>query len=328
MPLVPPIEVAMILSSASCRSCPGPGSVPYSVWKEIHKATPALIPGIMSVCLQFDFHPSCLKYSNGFILPKSGKADYTTPHSFRVIILLDSFSKILEKAVQFDLSAMAHLRGLVSVHQAGFLTGVSAEDAATRLIHETNVTHRSGLCATTGFFDIKGGFDNVSHSILLDRLTSLGTTPYLFSWSEPFCSGPTAVAPGHFLSNRPITLVYLGAPNLSAPVSVGVPQGSPVFPLFIVIFVAPLHAPDGISFRLSYVHGFSLTIASTSYEQNSRKLIAAFNSLTTLGRPIRIPFAPEKTEVIHWKTYRQRSPAPFSPIQLGGQSTTPSTSAC
>ena len=121
----------------------------------------------------------------------------------------------------------------------------------------------------------------------------------------------------------PIGHEYPSTPNLSVSVSVGVPQGSPISPLF-VIYVAPLHAPDGISFSLSYVDDFSLTVASTSYGQNSSKLIAAFDTLTAQGSAISVPFAPENTEVIHWETYRQRSLAPFSPIQLGGQSITPS----
>ena len=99
VPLVLPIEVASILSNASPRSCPGPDSVPYSEWNAIHEAAPALIPGIMSTCLQFGFHPSCLKLSNGFVLSESGKADYSTPSSFRVIVLLDIFSRIVEKLV-------------------------------------------------------------------------------------------------------------------------------------------------------------------------------------------------------------------------------------
>ena len=158
----------------------------------------------------------------------------------------------------------------------------------------------------------EGGFDNVPHPVLLDRLTSLGTPSYLVSLSVSF------------ISNRSITLVYPGAPNISVPVSVGVPQGSSISPLFFVIYVAPLHAPDGISFSLSYVDDFSLTVASTSYEQNSSKLIAAFDSLAAQGLAISVPFAPEKTEDIHWETYRQRSPPPLSPIQLGGQLITPS----
>ena len=141
-------------------------------------------------------------------------------------------------------------------------------------MHEVDVTHRSGLCATTGFFDIKGDFDNVSHPIPLNRLTSLGTPSYLVSWSESF------------LSNRFITLVYPGALNLSVPVSVGVPEGSPISPLFFVKYVDPLYAPDGISFSLSYVDDFSLTVTSTSYEQNSSKLIAAFDSLTAQDQPL------------------------------------------
>ena len=184
-----------------------------------------------------------------------------------MIVLLDTFSKILEKLVQSRPPAAAHLKGLVSVHQAGSLPGISAEDAAARLMHKIDASHRSDLCPTTGFFDIKGGFDNVSRPILLDRLTPLGTSRYLVSWVE------------YFLSDRSITLVYSGALNLSAPVSVGVPQGSPISPLFFVIYVAPLHAPDGISFHLSYVDDFSLSVASTSYEQNSQKLIAALGSL-------------------------------------------------
>ena len=172
--------------------------------------------------------PQCSKFANEIFLRPHWVSCDVNPMSrrLRVIVLLDTFSKIL-KVVQTRLSTTAHLKGLISVHQAGSLPGVSAEDAAARLMHEIDATHRTGQCATTGFFDIMGGFDNVSHPILLDRLTTLGTPSYLVSWA------------GSFLSNRSITLVYPGSPGLSIPVSVGVPQGSPVSPLFFVIYVAP-----------------------------------------------------------------------------------------
>lgn len=84
-----------------------------------------------------------------------------------MIVLLDAFSKILEKIVQSRLSATAHPKGLVSIRQASSPLGVSAGDAAALLtrVHEIYGTHRSGLYATTGFSDIKGNFDNISHPI-------------------------------------------------------------------------------------------------------------------------------------------------------------------
>ena len=82
--------------------------------------------------------------------------------------------------------------------------------------------------------------------------------------------------------------------------------------------------PQMASHSAYHMRMTSLTVASTSYEQNSSKLIAAFDSLTAQGSAISVPFAPERTDVIHWETYRQRSPAPLSPIQLGGQLITPS----
>ena len=51
--------------------------------------------------------------------------------------------------------------------------------------------------------------------------------------------------------------------------------------------MAPLHTPDSISFGLSYVDNFSVTVASPSYEQNVP---------STQGACIRVPFAPEKTQ--------------------------------
>lgn len=176
----------MVLNNASSRSCPGPDPVPYPVWKAARKVVPDFIPGILSTCLQFGFHPTRYNSANGFVFPKSGKSDYITPRSFRVIVLLDTFSKIPEETVQTRLSH-GPPEGHVSAHKAGSLPGASAKDAAARLMHEVDAAYHTGLCATTDFFDIKGGFDNISLPILLDRLTSPGAPPSSSPGTDPSC---------------------------------------------------------------------------------------------------------------------------------------------
>ena len=64
-----------------------------------------------------------------------------------------------------------------------------------------------------------------------------------------------------FLTGRKCTVVFQGAPDIPALVSVGTPKGSPLSHLFILIYVAPLHfcIPTGI--MVSYVNEFSLMVA-------------------------------------------------------------------
>ena len=180
------------------------------------------------------------------------------------------------------------------------------------MMHEIDATHRSGLCATTGFFDIKGGFDNVSpspprppnlawHPIIpcfVVRILSLESVHYscLPRRPKPLCSSLSGSSAR--LPHLPTFLCHL--------------CNSSAYPGWHLI--QPIICRRLLS--NSCIH-----IIRTKLAQIDR----CIDSLTTQGAAIHVPFAPEKTEVIHWETYRQRAPAPLSPIQLGGQLITPST---
>jgi len=154
------------------------------------------------------------------------------------------------------LSCVARATGLLNPHQCGFLAGLSASDAVTTLTHEVKSLPMAGRKVSTLFLDIKGGFDNVNPSTLCGMLRAKGVNPYLVSWTRSFLSG------------RSCRLRYQGSPKVFAPVAVGTPQGSPVSPLFFVIYVSRQHCeiPRGLS--LSYVDDFGLTVSSASYRRN------------------------------------------------------------
>ena len=148
---------------------------------------------------------------------------------------------------------------LLHPNQCGFLPGLSTSDTVATLTHEVNTLQRPLLKVSTLFLDRKAGFDNVNASKLRSLLLSKNLPSYMVDWVSSFLTG------------RKCTLVLQGAANVSAPVSVGTPQGSPISTLLFLIYVAPLHfrIPTGI--MVSYVDDFSLTVASPSHRSNIRR---------------------------------------------------------
>ena len=175
------------------------------------------------------------------------------------------------------------------------------------LTHEINTLQRPLLKVSTLFLDIKAGFDNVNASKLQSRLLSKNIPSYMVDWVSSFLTG------------RKCTLVFQGAPGISAPVSVGTPQGSPLSPLLFLIYVAPLHfrIPTGV--LVSYVDDFSLTVASPSHRSNIRRLQNLFLNIARKGAELDVSFSVPKTELVHWRTHSERSPPSLSPITLDNQ---------
>jgi len=299
-------EISRALARSSPASAPGPDMTPNSVWKKIHRVLPHLIQDLLAPLVAYGFHPRALKMADGIVLDKPGKASNDSPCSFRVIVLLQTFSKILERIMNSRLSCVARVAGLLDPHQCGSLAGLSASDATTTLTHEVRTLQMAGKKVSTLFLDIKGGFDNVNPSTLCSMLKAKAVSPYLIAWTRSFLTGRTC------------RLHYQGSPRVFAPVAVGTPQGSPVSPLLFVIYVSRPHCeiPQGLT--LSYVDDFGLTASSTSYRRNIQTLQRHYAVLNARGARLGVGFSVPKTELIHWRTNRDRGPVSRSPIHLDG----------
>jgi len=304
-------EVGRALARSSPTSAPGPDKTPNSVWKRVHRVAPHLIQDLLAPLVTYGSHPLSLKRANGIVLDKPGKPSYDSRSSFRVIVLLQTFSKILERIMNSRLSCVARATGLLNPHQCGSLAGLSASDAVTTLPHEVKTLQMAGRKVSTLFLDIKGGFDNVNPSTLCGILRAKGVNPYLVSWTKSFLTG------------RSCRLLYQRSPRVFAPVSVGTPQGSPVSPLLFVIYVSRLHCeiPGGLT--LSYVDDFGLTTSSASYQRNIQILQKQYARLKARGARLGVGFSVPKTELIHWRTNRDRAPISNAPVHLDGSVFTP-----
>jgi len=272
----------------------------------VNLINPSIILDLLSPLVVFGYHPPSLKNANGVVLDKPGKASYDSPASFRIIVLLKTISKILERVMTVRLSAIAKSKNLLHPNQCGSLPGLCSTDACLTLTQEIKTLQRTRLEVSTLFLDIKAGFDNVNASTLRARLLTARVPSYMVDWVSSF------------LSERTCTLVFQGSPNLSSPVSVGTPQGFPLSPLLFLLYVAPLHMLIPRSLMVSYVDDFSVTVASPSYRGNIRRLQGLFNTISARGRDIGVSFSVPKTELIHWRTPSQRTPISKAPIVLEG----------
>jgi len=297
-------EISRALSKSSNTSAPGPDHIPYSVLKSIHHIKSSLLPSLLDPLLAHGFHPPFLKKALGIVLDKPGKPAYDSRSSFRGIVLLRTLSKILERVAASRLSAQAAICSLINPLQCGSLSGRSTADAALVLQHNVEAFHRLRSKVSTLFLDVKGGFDNVESPSLLSLLRRKGVSPYLVQWV------------GSFLRDRTCRLTFQGSPRHFAPVSVGVPQGSPISPLLFVIYISSLYLEIPRSLIISYVDDFAVTVASPSYRTNVRLLQKTFSALKRKASPINILFSAPKTELIQWRTTRSNEPPCSLPVQL------------
>ena len=251
-----------------------------------------------------------MKMANGVVLDKPGKLSYDLPPSFRIIVLLQTISKIVERIVASRLSAIARYFGLLHRNQCGSLPSRSSFHACTALTDTVCTLQRPALKVSSLFLDIKGDFDKVDADIPCSSLRSKGVNHYLVSWVRSFLTG------------RSCRLLFQGSPRIFSTVSVGSPQESPASPLLFVIYVAPLHIPLDRGLVLSYVDDFSLTVSSPSYRTNSRSLQAAFGRIRAIAYSRKMDFSVPKTELIHRRTLMQRAPPGTPrppPVALDGQ---------
>ena len=98
-PQVTKEEVSRVLARSSPSSAPGPDTIPYGVWKKLHSLHSDILPALTGPLLCRGYHPRSLKRAEGIVLNKPGKADYDTPAAYRLIVLLETLSKIIERLI-------------------------------------------------------------------------------------------------------------------------------------------------------------------------------------------------------------------------------------
>ena len=268
--VIPPVTSSFVfdsLSHLSTRKAVGLDGLSGYCLKMSAPSIATSLTAIFNLSISSNTFPDIWKMAKVSPLFKDGSLFDCS--NYRPISILPILSKILERHVHTSLYDFLSSHDLLSDSQFGFRKSRSCELALTDLIDRilTNMDNRllNGLLLV----DLKKAFDLVDHSVLLFKLNSYGCSPSSVEW---FTS---------YLSNRSQRTTFKGVLSESCPMSLGVPQGSILGPLFFLLFIndLPLYVSLDVDLTM-FADDTSALVTGPSFSCLNNRLISAATQIS------------------------------------------------
>ncbi|KAB5591752.1 RNA-directed DNA polymerase from mobile element jockey [Ceratobasidium theobromae] len=284
-------EIAVNLASCSNKSASGAHGSNYQVLRWAIAARGDLIEALYNAMLLFEYHPVCLKNTLIAPIPKPNKFDFASPKAYRPISLLETLSKLFEKIMAARITALSGLHRLIPPEQFGGKDMTSCMDAGLSLVHNIEMVWAEKNQVLITLLDISGYFNNIDHDLLVKCMQKMGYPPRVLGWLWSYLSDWTA----SFRINDEVGAAF----ELKGR---GIPQGSPLSPVFSSIFTAPMLASlraCGTQVQ-AYIDDLCIFKKSDSQEGCIAGLLdgthATLEALTDMG----LSAERSKTELIHF----------------------------
>ena len=162
------------------------------------------------------------------MIPKLDKPDYSQAKVHQPIFLLENMSKLMEKVVAKCMQHNIINHELIPTNQFGGHTHLSCLDTGLTLLQDVQTAHVAGLKVEIVLFDVKGFFNNINHDHMSAILANMGFGGDFVKWTEAFLAG------------QKVCLHFNNITSAKQEQPVGVPQGSPLSPVFLIAYTSPL----------------------------------------------------------------------------------------
>lgn len=309
-------EVRRHIFLAKPWTAPGDDGMPAEVWKQVWPVVKDRILKLFQKSLTNGTLPK--QWRNAKIIPlkKGGKVDYGIAKSWRPISLLPTLGKCLEAIIAQRISYLVEEFGLLPKNHFGARKKRCAEDALILMQENIHKAWRSKKVLSMISFDVKGAFNGVNKTRLLQRLRARGIPEELVLWIDAFCSQRTATISvnGHTSEQEDI-------------LQPGIPQGSPISPILYLFFNADLvqRRLDKREGSVAFVDDFTAWVVGESAKENKSNLEDIISHAIDWERRSGATFQGEKTAIIHFT--RQEEKQDDSPYTIKGEEIMPARSA-
>ena len=176
------------------------------------------------------------------ILPLLKTNSPSSMSDLRPIALISAFAKVFEKLIMKQLNKYMCDHSLISSNQYGYRSGYGTEACLLKLVGDINNAIDRKMLTVVILFDLSKAFDNVNHTILLEKMKRLNFSNSFIKWLYSY------------LSNRVISVTD-GSNQLSTwhGITCGVPQGSVIGPLLYILYANDSQKCTKFTKMISYV---------------------------------------------------------------------------
>lgn len=283
------------------NTMPGIDALPNAVLKCAWADIGHIITALYNMSFEWGVIPPAFKSTRLCVLPKDGKRDTHNPRSYRLIALLPTLSKGLERAIAIRLAHEAVEQEILSPRYMCATPQGAATDLLLSLVDQIEWELKmQKRIVTVLTFDVKGAFDAVGPNRMIERLISQ-------KWPTRLCHWVRA-----FLSDRTADMILDGEVGGSRCLGGSLPQGSPISPILFMLFMAPLYQQRS---RLrGYADDGCATIANDSFIVNILEARRELELVNQWCQENGLELDLGKTALMHFTTRRtNENPGIFLP---------------
>ena len=206
------------------------------------------------------------------------------PSNYRPISVIPTVSKIYEKIIYDQLYDYLNTYNLLTHCQSGFRSFHSTLTALLEATNDWSVNIDNGMLNGVVFIDLKKAFDTIDHEILLLKLSNYGVDSTCLKLFESY------------LTNRSQKCKVNGELSNSSPLTCGIPQGSSLGPLLILIYINDLPNCLDMAKPRMFADDTSVSYASDSLDEIQNVINSELKNLNSWLIANRLSLNITKTE--------------------------------